>query len=128
MVLFSMPAVRMMYLRKLLCLEELHYGHLRLPAASGHRHLKDLHPFWGVFIIHVFFCHLRSVLYHKRVGNNIHFAMSCSSIVLSLTLVMFHSLGLKMENDEWLQCFLITWLILELSIRVVSFHYFKVGH
>lgn len=128
LVSFSMPAVRMMYLRKLLYLEELHYRHLRLPDASGHRHLKNLHPFWGVFIIPVFFCHLRSVLYHKRVGSNIHSGMSCSSIVLSLTLVMFHSLAWKTENDEWPQCFLITWLILELSVRAVSFHYFKAGH
>lgn len=105
LVLFSVPAVRMMYLRKLLYLEELRYRHLRLPDASGHRHLKNLHPFLGVFVFHVFFCHFISVLYQKTVNNNIHFLMSCSSIVLSLTLVIFHSLVLKMESDEWLQWF-----------------------
>lgn len=105
LVLFSMSAVRMMYLRKSLYLEELHYRHLRLPNASGHRHLKNLHPFWGVFVIHVFSRHFLLVLYHQTVRNNIHFQMSCSSVVLLLTLVIFRSLALKMGSDEWLQCF-----------------------
>lgn len=105
LVFFSMSVVTMMYLRKLLYLEELHYRHLRLPNASGRKHLKNLHPFWGVFVIHVFSHHFLLVFYQQTVRNNIHFQMSCSSVVLLLTLVIFHSLALKMENDEWLQCF-----------------------
>lgn len=55
LVLFSVPAVRMMYLRKLLYLEELRYRHLRLPDASGHRHLKNRHAFFGCFCISCLF-------------------------------------------------------------------------
>lgn len=105
LVLFSMSAVTMKYLRKLLYLEKLHYRHLRLPNASGHRLLKNLHTFRGVFCNSCFPCHFSLVLYHQTFRNNINFQMSCSSVVLLLTLVIFHSLALKMESDEWLQCF-----------------------
>lgn len=104
-VFYSLSAVRMVYLTKLLYLEELYYRHLRLPVASGHWHLKNLHFWGGVFLIHILFCHFISVLHHKTFSSKIHSQMSCSNVVLSLTVVIFHSLGLEMESDEWLQCF-----------------------
>lgn len=96
-----MPAVRMMYLRKVLCLEELQYRHLRLSDASGPRHPKRSVPFLGCFCNSCLFLSFYISTLSQDSPQQYPFSNVLQQYCLVVNSCHISLIGFKMESDEY---------------------------